>query len=119
MKQRTNIDQILQTYLRICKATLFYLTQNQNSQYQDSKTLEFLPITNKPSLLQWTHQFIRALTKKTWGDEGRELIQFVFFNELLDDQDGIGPSALANLSQHHILHIDDLLTISPSSVFIQ
>lgn len=68
---------IIQTYTRICKGVLFYLSQNQESHYRTGD--EMKPIINKPLLLYWTHIILRALLKRTWGEDNRELIQLVHF----------------------------------------
>lgn len=68
---------IIQTYVRICKGTLFYLSQNQESHYRSGDEMKL--ITNKPLLLHWTHTILRALLKRTWGEDNRELIQLVHF----------------------------------------
>ena len=73
----------MQTAVRICKATLFYLEQNADTAYRPNprfltpESTDATPITNKPQLLLWTHTLLRALQQRTWGEGERALLQLV------------------------------------------
>ena len=83
---------MLQTAIRICKAILFYLSHNQSTTFrpcqqfseQSLETETPQSITNTALLLLWTHQLVRALTQKTWGDGPNVLLQLVIYSHLYD-----------------------------------
>lgn len=82
---------MIQTMIRICRALLFYLSHNQETAYQpfSSTTLadqsaeenSSKKITNTAKLLLWTHCLLRALLRKTWGDQASALLQLVLLTE--------------------------------------
>ena len=92
----------MQIAARVCKAILFFLEQDQATQYRpdprflsaasilrsasnpnttdptnhDTNT-ELAPIRRKAQLLLWTHRLLRALQQRTWGEGARVLLQLV------------------------------------------
>lgn len=87
----------MQIAARVCKAILFFLEQDQATQYRpdprflsaasilrsasnpyssDTNT-EMAPIRGKAQLLLWTHRLLRALQQRTWGEGARVLLQLV------------------------------------------
>ena len=76
--------------IRICRALLFYLSHNQEPVYQpyslseestwidqNGEHAQRVAITNISNCLLWTHWLLRALLKKTWGDQSSVLLQLV------------------------------------------
>lgn len=73
-----------QTALRVCRATLFFLSHNQDAVFEtcpqfavDPLERVAKPIANAATLLLWTHRLLRALARKTWGEGPEALRQLV------------------------------------------
>lgn len=85
--------QIIQTSTRICRALVFYFSQRPS----------FPPDVREGDLLLWVLSLLRALQQRTWGDGSRALLQLVLLIfSFVHHQDGVGPTALHNLSQRGI-----------------